>query len=125
VLPTQCDSNKAYPAVLAFGGGPQTMEAVEGTLRRNCREQAEQRGYLMIALAAPDGDLLFEQGARIFPEFLTKIFVGQRHALPFEHASYCLGAASLAATASLLATRAAVTLGRQKLASASSSSLGR
>jgi poly(3-hydroxybutyrate) depolymerase len=73
VLPTQYDPNKAYPAVLAFGGGPQTMDVVEGTIRRNWREQAEQRGYLVIAPAAPGGDLFFEQGARIFPEFLTKI----------------------------------------------------
>jgi hypothetical protein len=36
-------------------------------------QQAEQRGYIVIAPAAPDGDLFFEEGARVFPEFLTKI----------------------------------------------------
>lgn len=49
------------------------MDVVEGTIRRNWREQAEQRGYIVIAPAAPDGDLFFEGGARVFPEFLTKI----------------------------------------------------
>lgn len=73
VLPSNWDSAKAYPAILAFGGGPQTMNVVEGTLTRNWREQAEKRGYLVIAPAAPDGELFFEDGARVFPEFLTRI----------------------------------------------------
>ena len=73
VLPANYDAAKPYPGVLAFGGGPQTMSVVEGTLSRNWREQAEKRGYLVIAPAAPDGELFFEGGARVFPEFLTKI----------------------------------------------------
>ena len=73
VLPAGYDAAKAYPAILAFGGGPQTMQVVEGTLQRNWREQAEKRGYLVIAPAAPDGDLFFERGARVFPQFLDKI----------------------------------------------------
>jgi poly(3-hydroxybutyrate) depolymerase len=70
VLPNGYDPMKAYPAILAFGGGPQTMNTVDGILMRNFRAEAERRGYIVIAPAAPDGRLFFEDGARIFPEFL-------------------------------------------------------
>jgi poly(3-hydroxybutyrate) depolymerase len=70
VLPNGYDPGKAYPAILAFGGGPQTMNTVDSVLTRNFRAEAEKRGYLVIAPAAPDGRLFFEDGARIFPEFL-------------------------------------------------------
>ena len=73
VLPTSYDPAKAYPAIIVFGGGPQTMNTVDGTLMRNFREQAEKRGYIVVAPAAPNGDLFFEEGARIFPEFLKMI----------------------------------------------------
>ncbi len=73
VLPNHYDPAKAYPAVMAFAGGPQTMDIVENTVRRNWREQAEQRGYIVVIPAAPDGDLFFEGGERIFPEFLRVI----------------------------------------------------
>src|SRR5882672_5904995 len=73
ILPNQYNPAKAYPGVLAFGGGPQTMEVVDGTIRRFWRQQAEQRGYLMVLPAAPDGALFFEGGERIFPEFMDKI----------------------------------------------------
>lgn len=70
VLPDGYDASKAYPAILAFGGGPQTMNTVDGLLNRNLRAEAEKRGYLVIAPAAPNGQLFFEAGAAIFPEFL-------------------------------------------------------
>ena len=70
VLPDGYDPAKAYPAILAFGGGPQTMNTVDAVLSRNLRAEAEKRGYIVIAPAAHDGDLFFEDGARIFPEFL-------------------------------------------------------
>jgi len=73
VLPTSYDASKAYPAILVFGGGPQTMNTVDGTLERNFRSEAERRGYIVIAPAAPNGELFFEEGARIFPEFLKMI----------------------------------------------------
>ncbi len=73
VLPDGYDAAKAYPAVLVMGGGPQTMETVDGTLERNFRPEAERRGYIVVAPAAPAGALFFERGARIFPEFLTKV----------------------------------------------------
>ncbi len=73
VLPNGYDPAKAYPAVLVFGGGPQTMNTVDNTLNRNFRAEAEKRGYIVIAPAAPDGQLFFDEGDRIFPEFLKMI----------------------------------------------------
>ncbi len=70
VLPNGYDPAKAYPAILAFGGGPQTMNTVDSVINRNLRAEAEKRGYIVIAPAAPGGELFFEGGARIFPEFL-------------------------------------------------------
>ncbi|HLH94231.1 MAG TPA: alpha/beta hydrolase-fold protein [Xanthobacteraceae bacterium] len=70
VLPSGFDPAKSYPAILAFGGGPQTMNTVDSILERNFRAEAEKRGYIVIAPAAPDGDLFFEDGDRIFPQFL-------------------------------------------------------
>ena len=73
VLPDGFDPAKTYPAILALGGGPQTMNTVDSILDRYFRAQAEQRGYIVVAPAAPDGDLFFEEGDRIFPEFLKMI----------------------------------------------------
>ena len=73
VLPSGYDPAKAYPAILAFGGGPQTMNTVESVLDRNLRVEAERRGYIVVAPAAPNDQLFFEDGARIFPEFLKLI----------------------------------------------------
>jgi poly(3-hydroxybutyrate) depolymerase len=73
VLPAGYDPAQAYPAILALGGGPQTMNTVDGVLSRNLRAEAEKRGYIVVAPAAPDGQLFFEDGARIFPEFLKLI----------------------------------------------------
>ena len=78
VLPAGYDAAKAYPGILAFGGGPQTMNTVEGVLERNLRAEAEKRGYIVIAPAAPNGDLFFDGGGRIFPEFLTKMLAQYR-----------------------------------------------
>ena len=73
VLPNDYDPAKAYPAILAFGGGPQDMITVDNILNRNFRAEAEKRGYIVVAPAAPDGELFFREGARIFPEFLKTI----------------------------------------------------
>jgi poly(3-hydroxybutyrate) depolymerase len=70
VLPDGYDPAKTYPAILVLGGGPQTMNTIDRTLDRNFRAEAEKRGYIVIGPAAPDGDLFFEDGDRIFPEFL-------------------------------------------------------
>ena len=73
VLPNGYDPAKAYPGILALGGGPQTMNTVDSILTRNFRAEAEKRGYIVVAPAAPDGQLFFEGGARIFPEFLKMV----------------------------------------------------
>src|SRR5215831_17337884 len=73
VLPNGYDPAKVYPAILALGGGPQTMNTVDSVLSRNLRAEAEKRGYIVVAPAAPDDELFFEDGARIFPEFLKLI----------------------------------------------------
>jgi poly(3-hydroxybutyrate) depolymerase len=78
VLPNGYDPAKAYPAVLAFGGGPQTMNTVDAILNRNFRAEAEKRGYIVVAPAAPDDDLFFEEGDRIFPEFLKLILADHK-----------------------------------------------
>jgi S-formylglutathione hydrolase FrmB len=49
------------------------MDVVDRTIERNFRPEAERRGYIVIAPAAPNGDLFFEGGERIFPEFLKKV----------------------------------------------------
>jgi predicted peptidase len=73
VLPNGYDPQKAYPAVLAFPGGSQNMDTVDGTLERNWRAEAERRGYIVVVPAAPAEGVYFEGGARIFPEFLTML----------------------------------------------------
>jgi len=73
VLPPGYDAARSYPAVLVMGGGPQTMNTVDGALNRNFRAEAEKRGYIVVAPAAPNGDLFFEEGARIHPAFLKAI----------------------------------------------------
>jgi predicted peptidase len=78
VLPDGYDPAKAYPAILAFGGGPQTMDTVDRVLSRNLRAEAEKRGYIVVAPAAPDDELFFEGGAHIFPEFLKIILADYR-----------------------------------------------
>jgi predicted esterase len=49
------------------------MNTVDRTLTRNFRAEAEKRGYIVVGVAAHDGELFFESGARIFPEFLKLI----------------------------------------------------
>ncbi|HVY63669.1 MAG TPA: alpha/beta hydrolase-fold protein [Gammaproteobacteria bacterium] len=78
VLPDGYDPAKEYPAILALGGGPQTMNTVDGVLERNLRAEAEKRGYIVVAPAAPNGDLFFYGGARIFPAFLQQILAAYR-----------------------------------------------
>jgi poly(3-hydroxybutyrate) depolymerase len=73
VLPDNYDPAKAYPAVVALGGGPQTMDTVDRILDRNFRAEAEKRGYIVVAPAAPDGEYFFETADRIFPAFLKTI----------------------------------------------------
>src|SRR5580704_12374340 len=73
VLPTVYDPAKAYPAVLAFPPGAQTMDMVFDTLNRNWAPEAQRRGYIVVIPAAPVGRLFTGDGARVFPAFLDKL----------------------------------------------------
>jgi len=78
VLPDGYDPARSYPAVLAFSGGSQAENTVQMDLRRNWREQAERRGYIVVIAAAPEGRLFFQGGERIFPAFLDLILADYR-----------------------------------------------
>ena len=78
VLPNGYDPSKAYTGILVFGGGPQTMNTVDRTLERNFRAEAEERGYIVVAPAAPNGELFFQGGERLIPEFLDMIMAEYR-----------------------------------------------
>ncbi len=73
ILPSNYDRGKAYPTILQFAGGPQTLQIVERSLEADWRQNAEQRGYIVVSPAATDGQLYFEGGARIFPAFIDHI----------------------------------------------------
>jgi len=73
VLPNGYDPSKTYPAILALGEGSQGMDTVVSILKRNFQAEAEKRGYIVIAPAAPGGLLFFEEEVNIFPEFLKLI----------------------------------------------------
>ena len=73
VLPKEYDAEKAYPAILAFPPGDQTMAMVMSTLERNWAGEAQKRGYIVVIPAAPIQGLFMEAGARIFPEFLDQL----------------------------------------------------
>jgi len=73
VLPTGYDPAKAYPAILAFPPGAQTMDMVMSTLVRNWAPEAQRRGYIVVIPAAPTLHLFSADGARVFPEFLNQL----------------------------------------------------
>jgi predicted peptidase len=74
VLPDHYDPAREYPTILAFPPGGQEMRLVDNRLEANWRVEAERRGYIVISPAATNGELFFEAGARIFPEFIEQIF---------------------------------------------------
>ena len=45
------DPAKPYPAILAFGGGPQTMDILERSLRRRLAGVADSAEYARMTLA--------------------------------------------------------------------------
>jgi predicted peptidase len=73
ILPKDYDPEKAYPGVLAFPPGGQTMDMVNVTLNQNWAGEAQRRGYIVVIPAAPGGRLFFEEGARVFPQFLDQL----------------------------------------------------
>jgi predicted peptidase len=78
ILPQDYDPEKAYPGVLAFPPGGQTMDMVNVTLNQNWAGEAQRRGYIVIIPAAPGGRLFFEEGFRIFPEFLDQLLAAYK-----------------------------------------------
>jgi hypothetical protein len=47
-------------AILALGGG-RRPNTVDNILNRNFRAEAEKRGYIVVAPAAPDNQLFFQE----------------------------------------------------------------
>jgi poly(3-hydroxybutyrate) depolymerase len=73
LLPPGHEADRAYPAVLVFTGGPQSLQMAERTLEVDWRQEAERRGYIVVSPGTPDGSLFFEGADRVFPEFLDQI----------------------------------------------------
>jgi poly(3-hydroxybutyrate) depolymerase len=73
LLPPGFDASKPHPVVLVFTGGAQGIQAAESTLKADWQAEAEKRGYVVISPAAPDGELFFQEGDRVFPAFLDMI----------------------------------------------------
>lgn len=72
-LPKDYDSAKAYPAVLAFPPGSQTMDMVLNTLLRNWLPEADRRGYIVVVPAAPNARGFAGEGSKVFPEFIEQL----------------------------------------------------
>lgn len=73
VLPDGYDAARAYPTVLVFTGGPQTLQMAQRTLETDWQKEAERRGYILVSPGTPDGNLFFEGADRVFPAFLDRI----------------------------------------------------
>jgi hypothetical protein len=73
IRPRNFDPAKAYPAVLAFPPGDQSMDMVMVGVDYNYRAEAERRGYIVIEPAAPGGLSFVRGGDRIFPAFIEKL----------------------------------------------------
>lgn len=72
-LPPGYDAAQAYPAVLVFTGGPQSLQMAERTISVDWLQEAERRRYIVISPGTPDGSLFFERADRVFPAFLDQI----------------------------------------------------
>jgi predicted peptidase len=72
-LPKDYDPSKTYPAVLAFPPGSQDMNMVLTTLLQNWLPEADQRGYIVIIPAAPNGRPFVGDGAKVFPDFIEQL----------------------------------------------------
>src|SRR5439155_769316 len=60
VLPNAYDPARAYPAILAFAGGRQNLDAVNNMLERNWLLDAQARGYIVVSPIAPANRFIFE-----------------------------------------------------------------
>lgn len=70
VLPGQFDTTRAYPALLVFPGGKQTMGTVRGALERYWETEGARRGFIVISPAAPNGISFTDGSETLVPEFL-------------------------------------------------------
>jgi poly(3-hydroxybutyrate) depolymerase len=70
VVPGNFRKDRAYPAILAFPGGRQSIRGAGGTLDRFWEREAVKRGYIVISPAAAEGKPYFGEGALLIPEFL-------------------------------------------------------
>jgi len=77
-LPDGYEAGRSYPTVLVFSGGPQTFQGAERTVRSDWYDEAQRRGYVVVAPGTPDGRLFFQGADVVFPEFLDYI-VGEFH----------------------------------------------
>ena len=73
MLPPGYDAAQAYPAILVFTGGPQSLQMAERTLSVDWQQEAERRRYILVSPGTPDGTLFFEAADRVFPAFLDQI----------------------------------------------------
>ena len=64
--------------MLVFTGGPQTLQIATSTVEADWRQEAERRGYIVVAPASPNGELFFEGADRIFPGFLDQMLKDYR-----------------------------------------------
>lgn len=72
-LPPGYDPGKAYPLVLLFSGGGQSLQGAQNSLEQDWRAEADKRGYIVVSPAAPGGALFFQGGDIVFPAFLDLI----------------------------------------------------
>jgi predicted peptidase len=72
-LPKGYDPAKTYPAVLAFPPRSQNMNMVLTTLMQNWLPEMDQRGYIVVVPAAPNGRPFVGEGAKVFPEFIDQL----------------------------------------------------
>ena len=72
-LPPGYSPAKAYPLVLLFTGGGQSLQAAQNSIEQDWKAEADKRGYIVISPAAPGGALFFQGGDAVFPAFLDMI----------------------------------------------------
>lgn len=73
VLPTNWDSSKAYPTLLAFPPGPQTRDMVNAGLEGYWAEEAVRRNWVVISPEKPNDKLFFQGNEVLIPAFLQEI----------------------------------------------------
>ncbi len=94
LLPPAYDPRRAYPLVLVFTGGAQTLPQAQNVLEVDWQAEAQKRGYILVSPAAPGGQLFFDNGDKVFPAFLDKILKDYKVAGKIHVAGYGAGGLS-------------------------------